>query len=191
MGSLPGEMDDDVRTMIFPVDLKGNDVAGTMTALQRKWAELMPGAPFEYTFMDDTLSRMYQTEIQLKQAAYTATILSLIIVLLGVTGMISLSIQKRTKEIGIRKVLGSSVSGIVSLFVKEFMVVIAAAGLVAAPVAYIIMKRWLDDYVYRVDITATPFVMTIILLAVITTVLIILQTVRAVLANPIRSLRTE
>lgn len=175
----------------FSFALKGNDVAGTMTALQRKWAELMPGAPFEYTFMDDTLSRMYQTEIQLKQAAYTATILSLIIVLLGVTGMISLSIQKRTKEIGIRKVLGSSVSGIVSLFVKEFMVVIAAAGLVAAPVAYIIMKRWLDDYVYRVDITATPFVITIILLAVITTVLIILQTVRAALANPIRSFRTE
>ena len=134
----------------------------------------MPGAPFEYTFMDDTLARIYQTEIQLKQAAYTATILALVIVLLGVTGMISLSIRKRTKEIGIRKVLGSSVSGIVALFVKEFMAVIAVAGLIAVPVAYIIMHRWLDDYAYRVDITATPFVVTIVVLAVITTVLIVL-----------------
>lgn len=171
----------------FSFKLKGNDLA----AVQAKWAALMPGAPFEYTFMDDTLARIYQTEIQLKQAAYAATILALIIVLLGVTGMISLSIRKRTKEIGIRKVLGSSVSGIVALFVKEFMLVIAVAGLIAAPVAYLIMQRWLDDYAYRVDITATPFVITIVLLAVITTVLIILQTVKAALANPIRSLRTE
>lgn len=171
----------------FSFKLKGNGMA----ALERKWAEMMPGAPFEYTFMDDTLARIYQTEIQLKQAAYTATILALVIVLLGVTGMISLSIRKRTKEIGVRKVLGASVSGIVGLFVKEFMVVIAVAGLIAAPVAYIVMQRWLDDYAYRIHITATPFVITIVLLAVITTVLIVLQTVKAALANPVNSLRTE
>lgn len=105
--------------------------------------------------------------------------------------MISLSIQKRTKEIGIRKVLGSSVSGIVALFVKEFMIVIAVAGLMACPVAYAIMKRWLDDYVYRIDITFTPFVATIIMLAVITAVLIILQTIKAALENPVKSLKTE
>ncbi|GEP98432.1 ABC transporter permease [Chitinophaga cymbidii] len=171
----------------FSFKLKGNGMA----ALERKWAEIMPGAPFEYTFMDDTLARIYQTEIQLKQAAYTATILALVIVLLGVTGMISLSIRKRTKEIGVRKVLGASVSGIVGLFVKEFMVVIAVAGLIAAPVAYVVMQRWLADYAYRIHITAAPFVITIVLLAVITTVLIVLQTVKAALANPVNSLRTE
>lgn len=162
-----------------------------IAALQNKWATILPGTPFEYKFMDDRLARMYKTEIQLKQASYTATILTLVIVLLGVTGMISLSIQKRTKEIGIRKVLGSSVTGIVALFVKEFMIVIAVAGLVACPVAYVIMKRWLDDYVYRVDITPTPFVVTIIMLAVLTAVLIVLQTIRTALANPVKSLKTE
>lgn len=163
----------------------------SIPALEKKWATLLPGSPFEYKFIDDRLARIYKTEIQLKQAAYTATILTLIIVLLGVTGMISLSIQKRTKEIGIRKVLGSSVGGIVSLFVKEFMIVITVAGLIACPVAYIIMKRWLDDYVYRVDITPTPFVLTIIILAVITAVLIVLQTIKAALGNPVKSLKTE
>jgi ABC-type antimicrobial peptide transport system permease subunit len=162
-----------------------------IAALEKKWATLLPGTPFEYKFMDDRLARIYKTEIQLKQAAYTATILTLIIVLLGVTGMISLSIQKRTKEIGIRKVLGASVSGIVALFVKEFMIVIAVAGLIACPVAYILMKKWLDDYVYRVDITLTPFVLTMIMLAVLTSVLIVLQTIQAALKNPVKSLKTE
>lgn len=172
----------------FSFKLKGTN---SITAVQKKWAALMPGTPFEYKFMDDRLARMYKTEIQLKQAAYTATLLSFIIVLLGVMGMISLSIQKRTKEIGIRKVLGASISSIVALFVKEFMLVIAVAGIVACPVAYLIMKRWLDDYVYRVDITATPFLLTLVLLAVITGVLIVLQTIKAALGNPVKSLKIE
>ena len=81
--------------------------------------------------MDETLLKMYRPELQLKKASYTATILALIIVLLGILGLVSLSIQKRTKEIGIRKVLGSSVFGIVSLFIKEFFWVILIAGVVA------------------------------------------------------------
>jgi ABC-type antimicrobial peptide transport system permease subunit len=172
----------------FSFKLKGT---GSIPAVQKKWATLLPGTPFEYKFMDDRLARMYKTEIQLKQAAYTATLLSFIIVLLGVMGMISLSIQKRTKEIGIRKVLGASISSIIALFVKEFMLVIAIAGVIACPVAYIIMKRWLDDYVYRIDITVTPFVLTLVLLAVITGVLIILQTIKAALGNPAKSLKIE
>ncbi len=98
--------------------------------------------------MDDALTTLYQTEIQLKKASYTATVLALIIVLLGVIGLISLSIQKRTKEIGIRKVLGSSVAGIVVLFLKEFLAVILFGGLVACPLAYIIMNKWLQSYAY-------------------------------------------
>lgn len=172
----------------FSFKLKGDDA---LPSLQRKWAELIPGAPFEYKFTDDILANMYQTEVQLKQAAYTATILSFIIVLLGVTGMISLSIQKRRKEIGIRKVLGSSINGIVALFVKEFTVVILVAGVIACPIAYIIMKNWLNDYVYRIDITAGPFIITISLLLAVTGILIILQTVKAASANPVKSLRSE
>ena len=151
----------------------------------------MPGAAFEYKFMDDTLTSVYASEIQLKKASYTATLLALIIVLLGVVGLISLSIQKRTKEIGIRKVLGSSVTGIMSLFMKEFLMVMLVAGIVACPIAYIIMSGWLQSYAYRINITAIPFVITMLLLGIITTGLICLQTIKAATANPVKSLRTE
>ena len=91
--------------------------------------------------MDEALKKLYATELQLKEAAYIATVLAFIIVLLGVLGMISLSIQKRTKEIGIRKILGSSVAAIISLFLKDFLGVIAIAGVMACPLAYLIMQH--------------------------------------------------
>ena len=171
--------------------IKQGDVAGAVAALQKKWSSLLPNAPFEYTFMDETLSRMYNSEIQLKKASYTATVLALIIVLLGVLGLISLSVQKRTKEIGIRKVLGSSVAGIMSLFLKEFLSVIAVAGVVACPLAYIIMNKWLQEYAYRVNITVSPFIISVLILGLITALLIGVQTVKAALANPTKSLRND
>jgi len=167
------------------------NVSTTINNLQKKWSALMPGTPFEYTFMDDTLAQLYKSEIQLKKSSYTATALALIIVLLGVTGLISLSIQKRTKEIGIRKVLGSSVTGIMTLFLKEFLMVIVIAGVVACPLAYIIMNNWLQEYAYRINISASPFVISILILGCITALLIGIQTIKAALANPVKSLRTE
>jgi putative ABC transport system permease protein len=145
----------------------------------------------EYKFMDDTLSVLYKTEIQFKKASYTATILTLIIVLLGVIGLISMSIQKRTKEIGIRKVLGSSVAGIVFLFLKEFLAVIITGGIIACPLAYLIMNNWLQNYAYRINITASPFLIAIVVLALITALLICAQTIKSALLNPVKSLRSE
>jgi ABC-type antimicrobial peptide transport system permease subunit len=171
--------------------LRPGNIAASIDAVQKKWSSLMPGAPFEYRFMDDTLANLYKSEIQLKKAAYTATILALIIVLLGVVGLISLSIQKRTKEIGIRKVLGSSVAGIIILFIKEFLSVILVGGLIACPLAYIIMYNWLQSYSYRIDITAQPFIISIVCLGLITSLLICVQTIKAAIANPVKSLRTE
>jgi putative ABC transport system permease protein len=173
------------------IRLKPGNVAEEVSALQKKWSALMPGAPFEYKFMDDTLANLYKTEIQLKKASYTATALALIIVLLGVLGLISLSIQKRTKEIGIRKVLGSSVAAIISLFIKEFLSVILVGGAIACPVAYIIMHNWLQGYAYRIDINAAPFIISIACLGLITALLICAQTIKAAMVTPIKSLRTE
>ena len=175
----------------FSVKLKPGNMQVSIEALQDKWNALMPGAPFEYRFMDDALTKLYATELQLKEAAYIATVLAFIIVLLGVLGMISLSIQKRTKEIGIRKILGSSVAAIISLFLKDFLGVIAIAGLVACPLAYLIMQHWLSDYAYHITISWLPFACSLLLLASLTTVLIILQTVKVAIASPIRSLKNE
>ena len=175
----------------FTIRLKPGNVAEEVAALQKKWCALMPGAPFEYRFMDETLQKIYSTELQLQKAAYTATLLSLIIVLLGILGLVSLSIQKRTKEIGIRKVLGSSVAGIISLFIKEFVLVILIGGVIACPLTYIIMHNWLQGYAYRINITAQPFIISIVCLGLITALLICVQTVKAAVVNPVKSLRTE
>ena len=177
------------RYLSFKIN-PGN-IASAVAALQKKWSALMPEAPFEYKFMDDTLANMYKSEIQLKRASYTATILALLIVLLGVVGLISLNIQKRTKEIGIRKVLGSSVAGILSLFIKEFLWVIVIGGVIACPLAYIIIHNWLQNYAYRINITAIPFIISIVSLGLITALLICVQTIKAANANPVKNLRTE
>jgi len=177
------------RFLSFKV--RPGNIASTINAIQNKWSALMPGAPFEYKFMDDTLAKMYQAEIRLRKASYAATILSVIIVLLGVLGLISLNIHKRTKEIGIRKVLGSSISNIMSLFVKEFLLVIFVGGTVACPLAYAIINKWLQGYAYRIHITATPFITSIMCLGLITTLLICVQTIKVAVTNPVKSLRTE
>ncbi len=171
--------------------IKPGNIPETLSALQKKWRTLLSDAPFEYRFMDETLARMYQSEIQLKKASYTATGLALIIVLLGVLGLISLSIQKRTKEIGIRKVLGSSISEIITLFIKEFLGVIVIGGAVACPLAYLIMHQWLQEYAYRINITALPFIISILSLGLIMSLLICAQTIKAARANPVESLRSE
>jgi ABC-type antimicrobial peptide transport system permease subunit len=175
----------------FSIKLKPGNLQQSLAAVENKWAELMPGAPFEYSFMDEALAKMYKTEIQLKKAAYLATGLAIIIVLLGVLGLISLSIQKRTKEIGIRKVLGSSVQDVMLLFMKDFLGTVIVAGFIACPLAYLLMQRWLNDYAYKISLTPLPFVLAVVVLTLITAVLISIQTVKAALANPVKSLRSE
>ena len=171
--------------------LRPGNVAAAMSVLQKQWAAAMPGAPFEYKFMDETLRYVYRSEIQLRQASYTATVLAVIIVLLGILGLVSLSIQKRTKEIGIRKVLGSSTQAIIMLFLKDFLPVVLIAGLIACPLTWWLMKRWLSDYAYRINITAQPFLLAILALGCVTGLLILLQTIKAALDNPVKSLRTD
>ncbi|MDB5001617.1 MAG: hypothetical protein JWR76_2694 [Mucilaginibacter sp.] len=175
----------------FSIKIQPGNLEESLAAVQQKWAEVMPGAPFEYNFMDDALAKMYKTEIQLKKAAYLATGLAIIIVLLGVLGLISLSIQKRTKEIGIRKVLGSSVNNVILLFMKDFLGTVVIAGLVACPLAYVLMQHWLSDYAYKISLTPVPFVIAVISLTIVTAILIGIQTIKAALANPVESLRAE
>ena len=171
--------------------LKPGDVNRSLTALQQKWKSLMPNASFEYKFMDDTLANLYESELQFKKAAYTASLLSLIIALLGIFGMVSLSINKRIKEVGIRKVLGASVTNISFMFIKEFLVILGVSILIACPLAYLLMNQWLSNYVYRITIGLNPFLIGILLISSVTVSLILFQTLKAAIVNPIKSLRTE
>jgi putative ABC transport system permease protein len=162
-----------------------------MASIEEKWRSLFPDAPFDYAFIDQTLEKMYRTELQLEKAAYVATGLTLLIVLLGVIGLVSLSVARRTKEVGIRKVLGASVPNIVGLFLKEYVWVMVIANAIAWPLAYWIISGWLADYAYHTQLTWSPFALVGGLLAVLTSVVISAQVVKAALLNPIKSIRTE
>ena len=150
----------------------------------------MDDNPCEYDFMEDKSSSRYLTELQLKKASYTATIRAFIIVFLGVLGLIGLSLQKRIKEIGIRKVLGSSVTGIITLFIKEFLIIIFIAGLVASPLAYVLMNHWLKAYAYRIYLSWMPFLIAIGSLVLLTAWFISIQRVKVCNADTKKSVQT-
>ncbi len=177
------------RYLSFKV--KPGNVGRSLEAISRKWAVLLPGSAFEYAFMDDVLKELYGTEIQLERAAYAATVLALVIVLLGVLGLVSVSVQRRVKEIGVRKVLGASLPSILALFIKEFIPVIALASVVACPFVYVMMQNWLSRYASRIMMTPYPFLGSIAGLGVLAVLLIGVQAARAALADPVKSLRSE
>lgn len=174
----------------FSFRLSGNPKQ-TIASLEKKWRTLFPEAPFDYAFLDQTLQNMYHTELQLEKAVYTATGLSLLIVLLGLIGLVSLTVSRRTKEVGIRKVLGASVAGIVGLFLREYAWILLMANLIAWPLAYGLLTDWLADYAYHTTITWLPFVQVGAGLAVVTAIVIGLQVVKTALMNPVKSLRSE
>jgi putative ABC transport system permease protein len=151
----------------------------------------MPNSSFEYKFMDATLAALYESELQFKKAAYTASLLSLIIALLGIFSLVSLSVNKRVKEVGIRKVLGASVSSNSFLFVKEFLAILGLSILIACPLVYLLMNNWLSNYAYRITIGLYPFLVGILLIASITVLLILFQTLKIANTNPVKSLRSE
>lgn len=155
------------------------------------WRTLFPDAPFDYAFMDQTLEKLYRTELQLQKATYLATGLALLIVLLGVVGLVSLSVSRQTKEVGIRKVLGASVPAIVLLFLSEYVWIMVLANALAWPLAYGLLTHWLAGYAYHTQLNGSPFVLVGIVLAVLTSLVVSLQVIRTALMNPVKSLRTE
>lgn len=171
--------------------LRAGDLPTQMAALSRQWSDLFPDAPFNYTFLDDTLQTMYDTELRMDKAAQAATVVSLVIVLLGVFGIVSLSLARRTKEVGIRKVLGATIPQVIALFTREFLLLVGLANLIAWPIAYVLLRRWLNQYVYRIDLNLVPFLLAGVGMAAVVSLLIAARAFRTASANPVRSLRTE
>lgn len=163
----------------------------TVAQIKNKWKELSPGAPFEYVFMDEKFQSLYQSELQLKKAADIATVLNLVIVFLGVFGVVTFTLMKRTKEIAVRKVLGAKISNIIVLFVKDYAWLILAANSIAWPLTYLIMNKWLQGYAYRIDQTLVPYLTVCGLIFITAFLMIAIQCFKAGIANPVKSLRTE
>jgi putative ABC transport system permease protein len=167
------------------------NVAEAITIIKNKWKEWSPGAPFEYTFMDEKFQSLYRSEMQLKKAADIATALNLLIIFLGIFGVVSLTLIKRTKEIAVRKVLGADVGNIILLFAKDYTWLILIANIIACPVAYFITNKWLQGYAYRVNQAAAAYITVCVFLFITAFIMIAVQCIKAGLANPVKSLRAE
>lgn len=173
------------------VKLEPATMRQTISRIGKIWTATFPNEVFSYDFLDESIASMYKQE----QKAYTAfrlfSILAIIIGCLGLYGLVAFAAVQRTKEVGIRKVLGASMPDIVLLFAKEFLLLIAIAFVIAAPVAWYIMNNWLDNFAYRIPIDAFTFVVAILVSFVIAAITIGHQAVKAAFANPVKSLRSE
>ncbi len=173
------------------VRIRAANVSATLALLKEKWREVAPGREFHYSFLDDDLDTQYRNEERWSRIIGYATLLAVFIACLGAFGLTALAVARRTREIGIRKVLGARVFGIVSLLSRDFVKLVVIASLIAFPVAYYATEQWLRDFAYRIDPQVSTFALGggIVLLAVLLTVSV--QAIRAAWANPVDALRTE
>ena len=173
------------------IKTRTTDIAGLVTTIGKSWAALHPGMPFSYTFLDDRFNNMYKNERHIGLILGIFAGLTIFVACLGLFGLATFTAERRTKEIGIRKVLGASVGTIVALLSKEFIRLVGIAFLIAAPVAWLVMNRWLRDFPYRISIGWWVFVLAALLAMAITVLTIGFRAMRAATANPVDSLRTE
>lgn len=178
-----------MNTLTLSITIENMD--GLMAFVKNKWNEHFPGVPFEYSFLDDDFDREYRYEKQMGRLLSIITTLGLIIACLGLFGLASFVTQRRQKEIGIRKVLGASISDIVILLSKKFVFLILISVLIASPLAWYSMNKWLQDFAYRIDMNLILFVIAAAAAWVIALLTVSFQAIRAASASPVNSLRDE
>jgi putative ABC transport system permease protein len=173
------------------VSVKGNQVASALSAIEKTWKSVAPQRPFLYYFLDQQFNQQYNAEQHFGYLFSLFSFLAIFIACLGLFGLATFTAQQRTKEIGIRKVLGASVANIVVLIAKDFMRLVVIAIVIAVPLCLLVMNRWLNDFAYRVAISPGIFVATAAIALFIALTAISWQSVKAALANPVRAIKNE
>ncbi len=179
------------RYRYFSLRLNTDNLAQTMAGLEALWGRLAPHRPFAYSFLDESLERQYRAEEQFGQVVGLFALLAIFIACLGLFGLASLTTRQRTKEIGLRKVLGAPVSSIVLLLTKEFVRLVVVAFVVAAPLIYLAMDRWLENFAYRTEIAWWIFLAAGLAALGIAWLTVSFQAIRAALSNPVAALQVE
>lgn len=173
------------------IRIRSDNLSGTIAAIQNSWTAAAPGYPFEFRFLDESIDLMYRSDKRVGRLINAATVLALFIACLGLFGMASFTAEQRTKEIGIRKILGASTRSVFFLLSRESFKWVAAANLIAWPLAYLAMRRWLSVYAFRINIS--PLIFFLAAAATFATALLTIsvQTIKAAGSNPANSLRHE
>jgi putative ABC transport system permease protein len=175
----------------FTLKLSTANIQGTLAQLENEWRKLSAERPFEYTFLDENFAKLYASEARFQKVFISLVILGIIIACLGLFGLATYAAQQRIKEIGIRKVLGASVAGIITLLSKDFLKLVSVALILAVPIAWWAMNKWLADFAYRISIHWWVFAFAAAIALFIAFVTISSQAIKAATSNPVKSLRTE
>lgn len=175
----------------YSIKIASGNLTATIAAIKKHWARYFPGDPFNYTFLDETFSEQYKADILFGKVFGIFAFLAILIACFGLLGLSAYNVLQRTKEIGIRKVLGASARSILLLLSKDFMKLILVALLLAIPVGWYIMHQWLQDFAYRISIGWWIFAVAGFLALLVALLTVILQAARAVVTNPVKSLRSE
>jgi cell division protein FtsX len=178
------------RNYVF-VRISSDNISQTITSIKKMWDKAIPKYPFEFQFLDDTIDARYRSEQRLEIILRIFTFLAISISCLGLFGLISFTAEQKTKEIGIRKVLGASMGSVVRLLSREFVVLVILANVIAWPVAYFVITKWLKNFAYRTGIGFTTFLFSGLLALIIAILTVCFQSIKAALANPVDSLRYE
>jgi putative ABC transport system permease protein len=173
------------------VRINGNDITKTLAFIEDIWKKFAPARPIQFTFMEEDVHSLYKAEERFMQVFLTFAALAIVITCLGLFGLSAITAAQRTKEVGIRKILGASRVIIVRLLSAEFLKLTAIANIIAWPIAYFVMSRWLQDFVYRIDIGVWAFLIAAALALAIAMITISFQTFKAATANPVEALRYE
>ena len=175
------------------VRIAPGDPQQSVASIEKTWKEIFPAAPFEFVFLDADLDSQYQADKKRSQIFTAFSGLTIFIACLGLLGLAAYTTEQRTKEIGIRKVIGASVNGLVTLVSKEFFILVGAGTLIAIPAAWYFTDRWLQNFAFRIDLVSEwpTFVLAAVLALVITILTVGYHVVRTAVANPVRSLRDE
>ncbi len=181
----------DIGSRQFLIKMSGQHLSETLAFIETKWKLFAPDVPFEYRFLDDDYEKLYHAEHQLGTVMDVFSGIALVLTCLGLLGLSTYVVQQRTKEIGVRKVLGASIAGIVTLLSKDFLKLVLIAILIASPIAWYAMNRWLQDFAYKIDIEWWVFGVTGLLAVGIALLTVSFQSVKAALMNPVKSLRSE
>jgi putative ABC transport system permease protein len=179
------------REGLFLAKLQGDDIQATIAAIEKKWNKYSPDRPFQYSFLDETYQQLYKSETRFKKVFLYITTLAIIIACLGLFGLAAFVTEQRTKEIGIRKVLGASVQGLVTLLSRDFIKLVLIAIILAIPATWYFMNKWLQDFAYRVDLGWWVFLLSGLIGLFIALFTVSFQAVKAAILNPVKSLRAE
>lgn len=182
---------DNNRQFYYAIKIGGKGVSHTLAQIQSKWKSMVPDRPFQSFFLDETYARLYQSEEHFQAVFFYFTLLAIAISCLGLFGLSAFMAEQRTKEIGIRKVLGASVANIVGLLSKDFLQLVLIANLIAWPLAWYAMSRWLENFAYRISLSWWMFALAAVAALLIALLTVSFQAVKAAIANPVKSLRTE